>query len=382
MENTDKQQQFKPINRSVLATVNDIARTHEDACNILKQINPNFDAELYKDCPNLFNSIIEGDCTLYGFVENSKGELESFEMIESDTDITKFAFILDEYIIAEMFMDMHNDNIRENEALSKIADILENGTETEECDCKDCDCEENEEIDPSEICSRECLSDLAEEYDVDDIVKILEKDGIIIPELNQLFLEDYINGERLIGITEVRDSEGIHFESEEINGHNLTKEFDYIDVFDNIVNQYMLNLDSIYGCPCDCEDCASEQSDEHDSESDEHEECENECCEECDCEDEESDEYFFAPDEQEDEECLPEDDFLPMLDNQVFDNAEMTLIRTLRGLESNNIAVVQSTDADDSLIANFKGDYIPALDGIPLSEKECQILRTIRLLYV
>lgn len=371
MENTDKQQQFMPINRSVLTAVNNIARTPEEACDILKKFNPNFNAEFYKDCPNLFDSIIKGDGVLYGFVENSESELESFEIIDSDTDITKFSFILDEYTIADIFMDMHNSNVRDNETLSKIADILENA------ECRDEECEEDEEFDSSEICTRECLLNLTEEYDIEDIVKILEKDGVIIPELTQMFLEEYIDGERLVGITEVQDDEGIHFEYEEINEHNLTKEFDYIDIMDNIVNQYMFNLDAIYGHECE---------QEH--------ECSDSCCSEdheCNCEeqqDEDSDEYFFATDEQEDheeqedEECFQEGVFLPMLDDQVFDSCEMTIIRSMRDSGSNNGVVIQSTQLDEKTVANFKGNYIPALDGIPLNEKECQVLRTIRLLYV
>ena len=247
---------YAPITRKIMETALKVSNTVDEACDIISNINSNFDVEFFKEFPSMFEKIIEGNVKIYGFTANDKGEFVSSTVIDNDTNIAALDCILTEEDLAKAFIDTFNDTLR-----------LYDHEET--CECEDCDCEENQEpiANPHpEMCTREYLQQLANEYDIDNILKILNKHGVVIPELTQMFLEEYMVGEQLIGITESQENcSGVFYDYEEINETNLTKEFDFIDTFDNIMGAYVATLKQNCGCTqCYCETCGDCEDEECD----------------------------------------------------------------------------------------------------------------------
>jgi NAD-dependent SIR2 family protein deacetylase len=257
-----------------MKSISEAITPFEKACEVLKLMNPEFPAEFFINCPYAFADIINTDepVKVYGFTHDKNEQITSYELITDNSDIAKMQTFIDENGIIEGFIDYFNTEIIKCEENEDSEEKTEEESDEHKCTCTKCkeptcECgpESKNEVPVTDFCTVQFLEQLQKcGHDLDEIAEILETHGVILPELNRTFLEEYIRGERLIGIREWEtDGNGVYYDYKEINENTLTERFDYIDTLDNIMGNHVATLKG--ECPyCNCyED--SEECEQHDT---------------------------------------------------------------------------------------------------------------------
>lgn len=159
---------YIPITRELMKRVDKSFPSIDDACDVLKAINPEFNSEYFMDCQVAFNSIIDGELKLFGFVEDDDGYITECIAITDETDIAGISFILDEQGVLNTLVDFFNMDCDMQHSKDEICD----SEDVCECHCHDND----EESSTDAIPFKPFLDDMAISYEEKQFIRILRND--------------------------------------------------------------------------------------------------------------------------------------------------------------------------------------------------------------